>query len=50
MTESARAKNTCRLLADEEIRFLVEREILAMSRPVKSMVLTWTKTQTDYVL
>jgi len=50
MTESAHAKNACRLLADEEICSLVDREILAMSQPVKSMVLTWTKTQTDYVL
>lgn len=50
MTESAHAKNVCRILPDEEICLLVDREILTMSQPVKSMVLTWTKTQTDYVL
>lgn len=48
--ESAHAKNACRLLVDEEIRSHVDRDIHAMSRPVKNMVLTWTKTQTDYVL
>ena len=50
MTESVREKSICPLLTDDEIRWLVDQELLLMSQPVKSMVLTWTTKQTDYVL
>ena len=42
--------NLCRILPDDEIRLSVEREISSMKYPLKSMVLTWEKSQTEYCL
>lgn len=42
--------NLCRILPDDEIRRAVDREVSSMVHPVKSMVLTWEKLRTEYVL
>lgn len=40
----------CRILPDDEIRQIVDREIASMESPLKSMVLTWKKVRTEYRL
>ena len=40
----------CKILTDDEIRRIVEREITRMVGPLKSMVLTWEKSRTEYRL
>lgn len=50
MNDTVDVKAVCQLLSDDEIRARVDRELLRMTRPVKSMVLTWTKNRTEYML
>ena len=50
MNDTVDVKAVCQLLSDDEIRARVDRELLRMTRPVKSMALTWTKNRTEYVL
>lgn len=50
INSAVQTDNICRILPDDEIRLLVEREIGNMERPLKSIVLTWGKVRTEYRL
>ena len=50
INSAEQADNLCRILSDDEIRLIVEREISSVKHPLKSMVLTWEKVQREYLL
>ena len=50
MTDYIRENRALEIMPDDQIRQRIREQLQQMGSTVESMVLTWTKTQTDYVL
>lgn len=50
MSDTVQDNSICHILPDDEIRQIVKREISSMKCPLTSMVLTWKKARTEYLL